>query len=477
MATGGTDDILEFTELAAEIEQMEREVEVRRHLFDIYKSDLEKERVAKSAVGDINGWSNGEKARFLGARLKGQAHEVYVDLSLSDKRDFDVIVRAFNQHFEPDALISVRKAALKNRVAAEGESLTSLCSSIRRDVIDAYPNVNRNAQDELAMDYFISALRDRDIRIAVRRGAPKTLPEALNLALEIEAIDRAEGVIRQKKAVFTVDTKGQEDFALRISKIESQMGRLQELSERMTKFMETWSSPAHVPAGGPPAPTDLEELYSRSGEQLDDKDKTVLWKFLEANRDVFSCKGEPLGRTGIVKHGIATGDARPIRQAPRRMPFHQRVQAQAEVDKMLEEGVISPSNSAWASPVVLVKKKDGSIRFCIDYRKLNNVTNKDAFPLPRIDDSLDALSGSQWFSTLDLRSGYWQVEMENVDKVKTAFSMGTGLYEFNVMPFGLCNAPGTFQRLMEQVLRGLHWRTCLIYIDDIIIYARTLEEH
>ncbi|PIK47550.1 hypothetical protein BSL78_15568 [Apostichopus japonicus] len=258
MATGGTDDILEFTELAAEIEQMEREVEVRRHLFDIYKSDLEKERVAKSAVGgnvpsservasafrkpiilpdvfdgqgkwkdylqhflscaDINGWSNGEKARFLGARLKGQAHEVYVDLSLSDKRDFDVIVRAFNQHFEPDALISVRKAALKNRVAAEGESLTSLCSSIRRDVIDAYPNVNRNAQDELAMDYFISALRDRDIRIAVRRGAPKTLPEALNLALEIEAIDRAEGVIRQKKAVFTVDTKGQEDFALRISK-------------------------------------------------------------------------------------------------------------------------------------------------------------------------------------------------------------------------------------------------------------------
>ncbi|PIK47551.1 hypothetical protein BSL78_15569 [Apostichopus japonicus] len=159
------------------------------------------------------------------------------------------------------------------------------------------------------------------------------------------------------------------------------------------------------------------------------------------------------------------------------MPFHQRVQAQAEVDKMLEEGVISPSNSAWASPVVLVKKKDGSIRFCIDYRKLNNVTNKDAFPLPRIDDSLDALSGSQWFSTLDLRSGYWQVEMENVDKVKTAFSMGTGLYEFNVMPFGLCNAPGTFQRLMEQVLRGLHWRTCLIYIDDIIIYARTLEEH
>ncbi|PIK34107.1 Retrovirus-related Pol polyprotein from transposon [Apostichopus japonicus] len=119
----------------------------------------------------------------------------------------------------------------------------------------------------------------------------------------------------------------------------------------------------------------------------------------------------------------------------------------------------------------------GRYDFVLIYCRVNNVTNKDAFPLSRIDDSLDALSGSQWFSTLDLRSGYWQAEMANVDKVNTASSMGTGLYEFNVMPFGLCNAPGTFQRLMEKVLRGLLGRTRLIYIADIIIYARTLEEH
>ena len=144
---------------------------------------------------------------------------------------------------------------------------------------------------------------------------------------------------------------------------------------------------------------------------------------------------------------------------------------------MLKSGIISPSSGPWASPIVLVKKKDGSTRFCVDYRKLNDVTLKDAYPLPRIDDSLDALEGSTWFSSLDLASGYWQVEMSPSDKEKTAFTTGSGLYEFNVLPFGLCNAPSTFERLMELVLTGLHWKTCLVYLDDILIYAKTFEEH
>ena len=110
--------------------------------------------------------------------------------------------------------------------------------------------------------------------------------------------------------------------------------------------------------------------------------------------------------------------------------------------------------------MVLVKKKDGSIQFCVDYRKLNEVTIKVAYPLPRIDDSLDTLAGAYCFSTLDLASGYWQVEVSNEDKEKTAFAMHQGLYQFRVMPFGLCNAPGTFERLMEITMRGLQWRTC-----------------
>ena len=143
---------------------------------------------------------------------------------------------------------------------------------------------------------------------------------------------------------------------------------------------------------------------------------------------------------------------------------------------MLSRGVIEPSSSPWASPVVLVTKKDGSTRFCVDYRKLNDVTRKDAYPLPRIDDTLDALKGSMYFSTLDLYSGYWQVKMDETDKEKTAFITRQGLFQFCTMPFGLCNAPATFERLMELTLTGLTWKCCLVYLDDIIVYGRDFDE-
>ena len=125
------------------------------------------------------------------------------------------------------------------------------------------------------------------------------------------------------------------------------------------------------------------------------------------------------------------------------------------VNEMLEQGVIVPSSSPWASPIVLLEKKDGSTRFCVDYRKLNAITKLDVFPLPRIDDSLNLLCGTKYFSSLDQASGYWQVGMAPTSQEKTLFTTHTGLYEFRVMPFGFCNAPATFQRLMENILAGL----------------------
>ena len=143
---------------------------------------------------------------------------------------------------------------------------------------------------------------------------------------------------------------------------------------------------------------------------------------------------------------------------------------------MLEGGQIEPSDSPWASPVVLVTKKDGSMRFCVDYRLLNSLTVKDAYPLPRIDDSLRLLGNQQWFSTMDLASGYWQVVMSDEAKRKAAFVTHEGLYQFRVMPFGLCHAPATFERLMDRVLCGMRWSRCIVYLDDVISFGTDATE-
>jgi len=144
---------------------------------------------------------------------------------------------------------------------------------------------------------------------------------------------------------------------------------------------------------------------------------------------------------------------------------------------MLDAGFIRESNSEYASGVVVVEKKGGELRFCVDYRDLNKKTKKDSYPLPRIDDILETLQGSQWFSSLDLASGYWQVEMKPEDIPKTAFITHHGLFEFTVMPFGLTNAPGTFQRLMDKVLRDELWKSVVVYLDDVNIFSKTWEEH
>ena len=201
--------------------------------------------------------------------------------------------------------------------------------------------------------------------------------------------------------------------------------------------------------------------------------KSLLQEF----DDVISVGDGDLGRTSVLRHKIDTGNAVPIRQQSRRLPFHQRSVVQDMINGLLKQGIIEPSEGAWASPIVLAKKKDGSFRFCVDFRRVNDVTKKDVHPLPRIDDALDSLAGAKWFSTIDLACGYWQVEMDPADKEKTSFTTPFGLHQFRVMPFGLTNAPSTFQRLMSLVLSGLCWSTCLVYLDDIIIFSQTVDEH
>ena len=201
--------------------------------------------------------------------------------------------------------------------------------------------------------------------------------------------------------------------------------------------------------------------------------KRQLSNLLTEYSDVMVDPKSPLGRTPLAEHHIDTGEALPIRQVVRPPAKSLAGTSEAEIKRMLEQGLIRPSDSPWASPVVLVKKKDGTVRFCVDYRKLNEVTRKDAYPLPRIEACFDCLGRSTWFCTLDLRSGYWQVPVAEQDIEKTAFITPQGLFEYLVMPFGLTNAPATFERLMERVLKGLQWKQCLVYIDDIIVFGPT----
>ena len=176
-----------------------------------------------------------------------------------------------------------------------------------------------------------------------------------------------------------------------------------------------------------------------------------------------------------MEHAIETHGP-PLHQPYRRQNPAVRREEMAQVQQMLSSNVIHPSNSPWASPVVMVRKKDGSLRFCVDFRQLNAATVKDAHPLPRIDDLLDALHGAKWLSTLNLR--YWQVPITEQGKAKTAFRTSSGqLFKFDQVPFGLCNAPATFSRLMDRVLAGLHWKTCLFYLDNIIVFSSAWEEH
>ena len=220
------------------------------------------------------------------------------------------------------------------------------------------------------------------------------------------------------------------------------------------------------PVRQPPVP---EHLLPLQQQELNDPFKEFS--------DVFSQGEDDLGCTPLLEHTIETHRP-PLRQPYRRQNPAVRQEEMVQVQQMLASNVIRPSITTGFAGSVMVKKKYGSLRFCVYFRQLNAATVKDAHPLPRVDNLLDSLHGARWFSTLDLKSGYWQVPILEQDKEKTAFHTSSGhLYEFNQVPFGLCNAPATFSRLMDCVLSGLHWETCLFYLDDIIVFSSTWEEH
>ena len=193
---------------------------------------------------------------------------------------------------------------------------------------------------------------------------------------------------------------------------------------------------------------------------------------------IFSQDDLDLGRTSIVKHSIKVNDSVPFKDWYRHILPGMYEEVKVHIQEMLDVGAIRPYNSHWASAVVLVQKKDGKLWFCIDPQKLNARTIKDAYSLPRIDETLDCLNGVECFSSLDLKLGYRQKEMEEDSKALTAFAVRTlGFYECEHMPFGLTNAPATFQQLMQSCSGNMHLHYGIIYLDNVIVFSKTLEEH
>lgn len=224
-------------------------------------------------------------------------------------------------------------------------------------------------------------------------------------------------------------------------------------------------------------PDHLKDLLARSSEHLSSEERDLLQAVLHSYSDVFATNEFDLGNFTTIEHSIDTGDSRPIKQRLRRTPVCYVDEEEKHLNKLLGAGVIEPSTSEWASAPVLVRKKDGTLRWCIDYRALNAVTKKDVFPLPLVDECLDTLTGNLWFSKLDANWAYLQIKVKNSDKEKTAFITKYGTFQFNRMGFGLCNAPSTYSRVMNLVLRGLHWKTVLAFLDDILVLGKDFKEH
>ena len=213
------------------------------------------------------------------------------------------------------------------------------------------------------------------------------------------------------------------------------------------------------------------------GREKNSKERQILIKMLKEHSSLFVDDVRKLTQTNILQATFNVGNSQPIKQRPYKNPLALQAELDKQINDMLEAGIVSPSSSPRSSPIVIVPKRDESQRICIDYRKLNKTLIKDSFPLPRIEDIFATLGKAKFFTTLDLKSGYHQISVAPEDREKTVFCTRTSLYQFNVLPFGIASAPAIFQRIISKVLHGIEGKYSMAYIDDILIYSETFEDH
>jgi len=225
--------------------------------------------------------------------------------------------------------------------------------------------------------------------------------------------------------------------------------------------------------------SDLLKLKDKIIDQnhLSLQEKQEAMELVDHFQNVFATNKSKIGYCDAVKHRIDLKNNAPVQQVVSKVPINVEDWVDQQVEKLKESGVLRESTSPWSAPIVVVKKKSGDLRMCIDYRRLNSVTIKPVYSIPDNQTLFSHLSEARMFSAIDISSAYYQCELEENAKRYTAFSTRRGHYEFNRMPFGLAGAPFTFQRLMHTVLKNENWLTCLIYLDDVLIFSKDFKEH
>ena len=362
-------------------------------------------------------------------------------------------------------------------VMVEGSENVLMCVM---NMSDHYVTFNRNSE--------ISRAIETDVLVVPRDGESDMEPaadvyfrgtsEVDQSALKVCTIKQGQGLL-----VEDVPPEREGDVSSPEQRTAAGLCDVSSLSEC------TLEKPGFTEAGGKPPASEQHpqsksrELPAHLRDMFEEAKKLLMAEQVERVRqvllefaDVFATRDLDIGRFTALVHYLKTGQAFPIKQSMRRSPLGFEKQEKATLEQMLAAGVIEHSHSEWASPPVLVRKKDGSWRYCIDFRAVNNVFAKDAYPLPLIEECLDSLAGKKWFCTLDMNSGYWHIPIAEEDKCKTAFITKFGLFQFVRMPFGLCGAPATFQRAMHMVLGELVWDIVIVYLDDINVLGETFDE-
>ncbi|KAK2887927.1 hypothetical protein Q8A73_019375 [Channa argus] len=377
------------------------------------------------------GWSGEETATHLALALEGPALQVLADLLPEDCRELQAITAALQRHFGQRTSIEQSREQLAGRYRHDGESLGVFAADVQLYTQRGYPTFLVAAREELSQHANMAASR-----------------EDAGECLEGGVTSRAQPDVTRRPRDDRCHRCGEPGHFARDCLAASPRPRAESLTGNGYGMRQDHTPPVrpeccwripetswelHSQGQRTPAPPSDEtaaavaELAQRSGGHLDAAQRQQLNRLLQDFIDIFAARDEDCTRTGLVQHHIDTGDAPPIHLRPHRLPLVKRQAPQELIESMVANDIIEPSDSLWAAPMVMVRKKTGKWRPCVDYRRLNAVTKKDSYPLPRIDDALDYVAGSCWFSSLDLRSGYWQVELAPEARSKTAFTIGQGL--------------------------------------------------